>query len=273
MPFDTAAFAAALRTRRLGRPLHYAAAMASTNPTLLDAAAAGAAAPGTAALAEEQSAGRGRQRRLWHSPPDRNLYFSVLWESRQPAARLPQLAMVAALALREAVAAAFPELEIGLKWPNDLLDAAGRKLSGILCECPPWPSGAARRAVVIGVGLNVNAEAADFPPELAATAGSLRIASGRACSREELLADVFAALERWLERWERSADFRECADEWRRHDLLRGRQVAAMLPGQRRLEGVAEGIADDGVLLLRLADGATAAVSAGDVHLRVAPRA
>ena len=103
MPFDTAALEAALRTRCVGRRLLFAETMASTNQTLLEAAKAGRAVCGMVALCERQTAGRGRQRRLWHSPAGLNLYFSVLWESRQPPERMPQLAMVAALALREAL--------------------------------------------------------------------------------------------------------------------------------------------------------------------------
>ena len=267
MPFDVTAFEAALKTRRLGRRLLFAETMASTNQTLLDAAKAGTAVPGTVALCERQTAGRGRQRRLWHSPPGLNLYFSVLWESRQTAARMPQLAMVAALALRRALAEIAPEAAIGLKWPNDLWDGAGRKLSGILCECPPWRDDT--RQAVVGIGVNVNAAQEDFPPELATTAGSLRLATGRIFAREALLAVLLGHLETLLEAWEASTDFASFTDEWAAHDILKGRVIAVETPGGGLMRGRVLGVDGMGLLRLQGDDGAVTTITAGDVHLRV----
>ncbi len=267
MSFDTAALEAALRTRCVGRRLLFAETMASTNQTLLEAAKAGRAVCGMVALCERQTAGRGRQRRLWHSPAGLNLYFSVLWESRQPPERMPQLAMVAALALREALDAAAPEARIGLKWPNDLWDGAGRKLSGILCECPPW-QGETRQAV-IGIGVNVNAAREDFPPELAATAGSLRLATGRRLIRETLLGNILNLLEMKILEWEASAGFTAFTAEWEAHDILKGRTIAVDMPGGKILHGKVLGVDERGLLRLQGADGAVATVTAGDVHLHV----
>ncbi len=267
MSFDVAALTAALRTRIIGRQLLFAETMASTNQTLLDEAKAGRAVAGRTALCERQTAGRGRQRRLWHSPTGLNLYFSVLWESRQPPERMPQLAMVAALALREALAAAAPEAHIGLKWPNDLWDGAGRKLSGILCECPPW-RGETRQAV-IGIGVNVNAAREDFPPELAATAGSLHLATGRVFNREALLASILNYLETKMLEWETSVDFKAFTAEWDAHDILKGRTIAVEMPGSNILHGKVLGVDATGLLRLQEDDGAVTTVTAGDVHLRM----
>lgn len=260
-----------LDTEIVGRTMACEEEMLSTNQFLLDAVAGGEAVPGLVALCESQSAGRGRQRRLWHSPPGKNLYLSVLWKSRQPAQRLPQLAMLAALALHQAMKQCLPELRVGLKWPNDLWDGKGRKLSGILCECPPTNrADAAERWAVIGIGVNVNAQPEDFPPELSRTAASLAIDCGHAISREKLLALLLNSLDGLLAEWEASAGFGGFVERWNRHDILKGRRITVDLPGNTALSATVLGVTPEGLLQVASGSGGKPlVVSAGDVHLHL----
>ena len=143
--------------------------------------ARGGAAAGTAVAADEQTAGRGTRGRVWHSPRGLGLYLSIIL--RPPIADLPGLPLRAARAVCDAVQEA-TGLRAAVESPNDIY-WQGRKLGGILCEsvfAGPEPEFA-----IVGVGLNVNQTAADFPPDIADTAVSLRLATGRIFSPAALI--------------------------------------------------------------------------------------
>ena len=126
-----------------------------------------------------------------------------------------------------------------------------------------------RRIAVIGIGVNVNAAREDFPPELAATAGSLRLATGRRLVRETLLGNILNLLEIKMLEWDASAGFTAFTAEWEAHDILKGRTIAVDMPGGKILHGKVLGVDERGLLCLQGADGAVATVTAGDVHLHV----
>jgi BirA family biotin operon repressor/biotin-[acetyl-CoA-carboxylase] ligase len=278
---DAAALrAAAVRPGGLWRAVEVTERTGSTNSDLL-ARAVGGEPEGLVLAAEEQSAGRGRLGRTWVSPPRAALTFSVLL--RPPAALrarlgwLPLLAGVAVAAAVRAVAAADAEL----KWPNDVLAAAPGpagtrgKLGGILAE-------AAGDAVVVGIGLNVSAGAAELPPPGpgALPATSLRLARAGCLDRGALLAGILAGLERRYRAWalfgdtERSGLFGDTERSGLRAEYTAlcatlGRRVRVELPGGRALDGLAAGVDEDGRLLISVPPGAEVPVAAGDiVHLR-----
>ncbi len=198
--------------------------------------------------AERQTGGRGRQGRAWLSPAG-NLYASTLvrLQARDPPAAT--LALVAAVALHETASAFAPAARFQIKWPNDLLNE-GAKLAGILLE----RSG---DAVVIGIGANL----AHHPEDLARPATSLAALIGTAPDAGaflEVLADGFA---RWLGRW-RSDGLGAVRAAW----------LAAAHPLGTALstgagEGLFDGLDDTGALRLRLADGTSRVIHAGDVFL------
>src|SRR5882672_11001128 len=125
-------------------------ALGSTNAEALACVREGARGP-LWITADRQTAGRGRRGNVWNSPPG-NLYASLLLIGAAPAARLPELCFVAALALRDAVGAAAPSLaaRLNLKWPNDLL-LDGAKIAGILIEAE---SVGDKTVTVAGIGVN-----------------------------------------------------------------------------------------------------------------------
>lgn len=251
-----------LTTTSLGRHWVHEAELASTNRTA--AALAGAGAPaGLVVTAEAQSAGRGRQGRAWHSPPGLNLYVSVVLRPAVAVPRLPQIALVTGLALCRALRQACAGVAVSLKWPNDLW-VGSRKLAGILCEMDA--DGRRLRHVVVGVGLNVNLTRADLPAELSERATSLRLEAGQAQSRPRLLAAFLNAFEPALDDWLRADDLGPFLEELDGLSMLRGRRLR-IESGERVLEGTAAGLAADGRLRLRTADGAEVLIHSGDAHL------
>jgi len=188
---------------------------------------------GTVVVADAQTAGRGRMGRRWESPAGKNLYVSLLLRPSVPTVEAPLFALVAGVALADAVEAV--GVPASLKWPNDLY-CGERKAAGILAEMASDPEGV--RHVVIGVGLNVNMEEADFPPELRGTATSLRICGGRTFRRVDVLALLLNAFgTRYAEFI--AGGFASLRDGWDRRDLLRGRRVLL-----RRQVGEGWGTAD-----------------------------
>ena len=221
----------------------------STNRVAMEMAENGAK-HGTVVVADAQTDGRGRMGRRWVSPSGKNLYVSLLLRPSVPAVDAPRLALVAGVALADAVEAV--GVPVSLKWPNDLY-CGGRKAAGILAEMASDTDGV--RHVVIGVGLNVNMEESDFPQELRATATSLRILAGKAFRRVDVLARLLDAFGmRYAEFL--GGGFASLRDGWDRRDFLLGSRVLLRRQGGERW-GTADGL--DAVGALRfLPDGSTA---------------
>ena len=196
---------------------------------------------GTVVVADAQTAGRGRMGRRWVSPAGKNLYVSLLLRPPVPAVDATRLALVAGVALADAVEAV--GVPASLKWPNDLY-CGGRKAAGILAEMASDPDGV--RHVVIGVGLNVNMEEADFPPDLRGAATSLRIRAGRTFRRADVLARLLDAFgTRYAEFI--GGGFASLRDGWDRRDFLRGRRVLLRRQGGEGW-GTADGLDAAGAL-------------------------
>lgn len=242
----------------------------STNADLRASALAGAPA-GSVLVAEEQTAGRGRLDRSWHSEPGASLTFSVLLRPTgvPPASRswLPLLAGVA-------VATALPTVTgvaVSLKWPNDVLACGGssatagssRKLAGILAE-------QAGDAIVLGIGLNVSATSDELP---AGEATSLWLAGAADPNRHDTLVGMLRELEHWYLKWAKGPPPGDPDASGLRAAYLRvcstiGQDVRVELPGGGILAGRASDVDRSGRLLVTAPDGAHA-ISAGDVvHVR-----
>lgn len=174
-----------LKAKVVGRQLHCYDAVGSTNDVAFDLAAQGAQ-EGTVVLAEEQTAGRGRQGRTWHSPPGVGITMTCIL---RPPLHPPGFWIVtacASVAVCRAIAAQ-TGLRPAVKRPNDVL-VGGRKVCGILTE-------ARHNTVILGIGISVNHQWEDFPEELHDVATSLRIASGQRVDRIELLRKTLEALD------------------------------------------------------------------------------
>ncbi len=216
----------------------------STNSRAAEEAERGGA-HGTIVCADAQTGGRGRFDRRWESPPGLNLYVSLLLRPPVDPRRAPQLTLVTAVALAAAVedVAGIPSR---LKWPNDLY-LEGKKAAGILAE---MSTDADRlRHVVIGVGLNVNAQAGHFPGPLRKSATSLRMATGRTYRRAVVLARF---LDRFAESYREflAGGLAPLLPEWNRRSLLAGKRVMVRCP-DGDVWGTAAGVDESGRLLFR----------------------
>ena len=220
----------------LGRPRLHLRRTGSTNERARELALRGAP-HGTLVTAREQASGRGRQGRTWIGPPGRALLCSLV--VREPPRLLP-------LAVGVAVAEVAGR-EARLKWPNDVL-LGGGKVAGILIEGRPQEAWA-----VAGIGINVAVREGDLPAELWAQAASLGLTED---DLDSVLARLLTSLERWL-----PASEEEVMGEARARDALRGREIR-----WAEGEGRAEGLDDDGRLIVVTAAGTTS-LDAGEVHL------
>jgi len=254
---DTADADAVERAGRHAFPGFRLRARASTTSTqdVVRAAARAGAAPGFCCMAASQSAGRGRQNRTWTAPSGSALLFSILVRVQHP--RLGGVPIAAGLAVRAAIAAC-AGCESRLKWPNDIL-VAGRKLAGILCEVEP---GAPGHGTAVAIGAGVNLAVPSFPVEVAGVSLHELVESPPSASR--LLAAVLPELASRLEVLER-AGMAPLRTEWMEHAAGIGALVTATSRAGS-VTGVAEGIDDNGALIVR-GEGGAVRVLAGDVHI------
>ena len=237
-----------LRRGGFGEPYLYFRETGSTQDVLRE----GDHPHGAVALAEHQTAGRGRSGRRWEDAPASTLLFSVLIQPPAGAA-LQELSLVAGLAVATAIehTAMIPAL---VKWPNDVL-VDGGKVAGILLE-------ASGTRVVCGIGINVNQEPSVLPPTPRFPAVSLRVAAGHPFDRALVLVEVLAELERRYGQWLETG-LAGLVDDLGRRNALNGRRV--LVGGSRH--GTADAIAPDGRLTVVLDDGETTLVGSGEVEI------
>lgn len=224
---------------------------ASTNDELRGLAEGGAS-EGLVLLALQQTAGRGRRGAVWFSPAGESLAFSIVLRPEEPKALWPRLALAAGLAVAEAVESF--GLVAGIKWPNDVW-IGQRKVAGVLVE-------AGKDFAIVGIGLNVNSSS--FPPEIAEIATSLRIETARDHPRHEVLAAIirnFARRSRQI-----GTDFEYLLDSVRQRCVLTGHRVSLSTSNGPR-QGVIDGIAPGGELLLRTETGIERLIQADEVRI------
>ncbi len=255
-PFDITRFHSLLETRAFGRNMIFEASTGSTMYLARDAARSGAT-EGTLALADEQTAGRGRLGRNWVTPPALNLASTLVL--RPSPDLLRQIAMIAPLAVCDAIQQV-TGVCADIKWPNDV-QIAGKKVAGILIESDLTSE--VDGYALVGAGINVN-----FDPgaheEIRDIATSLKAATGGEVDRELVLASYLLHAERLYEAARSGTSPR---DRWRKRLVTLGQAAYASWPNGSAA-GVAEDVDEDGALLVRTDAGLLVSVEAGDVTLR-----
>ena len=213
---------------------------------------------GVVVLAEEQTQGRGRRGRSWHSPAGANLYLSLGWQFHGSVERLSGLSLAIGAMLAEAIARDF-EVDLALKWPNDLYHGE-RKLGGVLIELLGEQGGAI--PVVAGIGLNVNmpVEGTDF---IQRPWTDLATARGSQVDRNSLAAHLINQLTSGLTDIA-GGDIGGWLEQWRQRDFLHGRQV--LVEGTPTLAGKAVGVDQHGALLVNTETGQSV-VAGGEATL------
>ena len=216
------------------------------------------AAEGTIVIADHQTAGRGRFRREWLSPPQSSILLSIILYPRPE--ELPHINMAAALAVTQSIEKVVA-LKPVIKWPNDVL-IKGKKVSGILIEADM--QGGSLGYAIVGLALNVNLDTQAIP-EIAQTATSLKEMVGREVSRRDMLVSLLGEFEGLYQALRRGEPIDK---EWRRRLETLGKEIAVRC-GDEVKEGYAETVDEEGNLLLRYPDGSLATISAGDVTLHI----
>lgn len=235
------------------RAFQYYDAVDSTND-LAQAWLREGAQPGAVVIADEQLKGRGRKGRIWHTPPGVALAVSVVL--RPPQTALHQVSMLGALAVSDLLTET-GVTDVGIKWPNDV-QLNGRKVCGILPEAV-W-HGEQLLGVVLGMGVNVRV---DFTgTDLETTAISIEPALGKTFDRAELIARLLAHVDHWALLFGSDVLF----NAWCGRLNMLGKPVR-IVEENTATSGIAESVDADGVLLLRLLDGSTRRIIAGDVLL------
>lgn len=255
---STLELAPLLNTHDIGRVVHYEEACTSTNEIAYQLAREGSF-HGELVIAERQTAGRGRRGRTWVSPSGLNLYCSIVLRPELPPQRAPELTLVTAVALAQTLRDAGVEAQI--KWPNDV-QVGGKKIGGILTELSAEPERV--HFVIVGVGVNLNAQPTDFPDDVSTVATSLAIARGERVPRALFTAAFLTRLEEWLDTHAEEG-FEPVRAEWKQLAVTIGQQVLVKTE-RAELQGFAEDIDADGALLVKTADGRVERILAGDVE-------
>nr|WP_235945849.1 biotin--[acetyl-CoA-carboxylase] ligase [Saccharibacillus alkalitolerans] len=249
-----------LSTERFGRHLTVLAKTDSTQ-TEAEKRAREGAPEGTLVVAEEQMSGRGRQGRVWHSPPGRGVWMSAVLRPEGPLTAVPQLTLLAAVAVCRAIRTV-SGVEAGIKWPNDLL-ADGRKLCGILLEAV-IEDGRVRHCIM-GIGIDANLEESDYPEELRDKVTSLRRESGAEVDRSALIAAVMNEFEALYALYAESG-FDPIRSLWESLSVTLGREISVRdARGERR--GIAHSLGTQGELMMQTENGAVVPVYSGDIEL------
>ncbi|GEK34138.1 biotin--[acetyl-CoA-carboxylase] ligase [Kurthia sibirica] len=257
---DAARIKAALDTPTFGQAIHYFDTLPSTQPVAHQLAQEGAAA-GTVVICEEQTAGRGRMQRQWVSQKGKGIWMSVILRPDVPPYEAPQFTLVAAVAIVKAI-----EDVVGIspkiKWPNDLL-IDSLKITGILTELQADPDYV--NALIMGLGINVNHMADDFPDDIKDIATSLKIQSGKEIDRAHLVARILYYLEFYSDKYV-AEGFIPIKKEWENYSCTIGQKIKVTTV-KEVFHGVAVGITNDGVLKVQLPDGETKSVYSADIEL------
>lgn len=248
-----------IHTKWAGKTVHFAEEIDSTNLWIKRLAEEGAA-HGTLALAEFQSAGRGRLGRSWQAPERSSVMMSLLLRPEFE----PQYASMLTLVMGLAVAQAVEKLGFApsIKWPNDVV-LSRKKICGILTEMSASEGRIGH--VVIGVGINVNIR--EFPEEMADKATSLCLEAGHDFERSAVPGLVMEAFEGNYDKFVQTCDLRLLTEDYERILANKDQPVRVLHP-TAPYEGIARGITETGELLVERSGGTVSRVSAGEVSVR-----
>jgi BirA family biotin operon repressor/biotin-[acetyl-CoA-carboxylase] ligase len=248
-----------LRTEWMGKKVHYFNSVDSTNSTAYQLALDGAK-EGEVVIGESQEKGRGRLGRQWVSPPFLNLYLSVVLRPKIPPHQASLITFMAAVAAAETI-----ERHSGLipsiKWPNDLL-LREKKVAGLLNEIPSETDRI--HFIILGMGVNLNMDAKEFPKDIRTQATSLKAEKGRPVSRKAFAALLLEELERWYDIFLKEGGT-PVLKAWRDRAQIQGKEVRVTSFDDVRI-GRAVDVDSDGALILETRGGERKRIVAGDVE-------
>ena len=247
-----------LGTQVVGRSVFSYDSLDSTNDAAFQLGEKGAK-EGACVFAEYQKKGRGRLGRAWVSPKGKNLILSVLLKPKLSPSQVSRITLMAGVSAVRAIRSVTTR-SLGIKWPNDIL-YQDKKVGGILTEMSAEPD--AVRFIVLGIGINVNADPRELPPG----STSLKAIMGKTADRVGFARALLKELDADYKRF-REGNFQALARSWEEYSATSGKRVSAAVQG-RKVQGQATGIDEDGALWIRKDDGLQERILAGDIeHLR-----
>lgn len=249
-----------LKTETMGQNICYYDELSSTNTRAKELGEAGAP-EGTLVIADSQNAGKGRRGKSWVSPKGKDIYMTVLLYPQINQEQAPQLTLVAAVSVAKAIREV-TGLECGVKWPNDIV-LCGKKICGILTEMSSEPD--CIHYVVVGIGINVNMQA--FPDEIKDMATSLLIEGKQSTCRAKLTASVLNHFEQDYQSFCEHQSLRGLRKEYDSLLINNGKDVK-IVGIQEEYSGIAQGIDEDGRLLVAMPGGIVRKVVSGEVSVR-----
>jgi BirA family biotin operon repressor/biotin-[acetyl-CoA-carboxylase] ligase len=252
---------AGLTSTLIGTRLEHLKQTVSTNADAFRLAEEGACA-GTVVIADSQTGGKGRRGRIWTSPDGVNIYCSVVLRPAIMPHEAPQLTFISAVAVARAIEQS-SGLVAQIKWPNDLL-ISGCKVAGLLNEMSAETDGV--NFVILGIGVNLNMTADQFPTDLRYPATSLLLASGTPVDRNRFMTILLNELDQLYQEF-LCHGFTSIREEWQLRCNAHGRRVAVSDGGADSVEGEFAGIDPDGALLLRSDDTKLHRITCGDVRI------
>ncbi|WP_341323035.1 biotin--[acetyl-CoA-carboxylase] ligase [Solibacillus sp. FSL H8-0523] len=250
-----------LTTKRYGQQVHYFERVESTQLVAHDLVRQGVP-DGTLVIAEHQTAGRGRMQREWESSEGKGIWMTLIIRPEIAPHQAPQFTLVTAVAVVNAMKVSFQNFTPQIKWPNDIL-VNGKKTTGILTEMIAEENRI--QALLIGIGINVNQEQADFPDALQTIATSVAIEEGQQVDRVQLVAKVLDFLEHYGDHYVKHG-FPLIKKLWEESSCTIGSQVRATTL-REVVEGEAIAITDSGVLEIRQANGEIKGVYSADIEI------
>ncbi|MCA1027131.1 biotin--[acetyl-CoA-carboxylase] ligase [Cytobacillus kochii] len=249
-----------LKTKILGSHIHYEESVDSTQKVAHQLATDGAC-EGTIVVAEEQISGRGRMDRKWISPKYTGVWMSVILRPQLPPHRAPQLTLIAAVAVVQAIEEV-TGLTAEIKWPNDVL-INGKKVTGILTEMQADADRIV--SIIMGIGINVNQKLEDYPEEIQPIATSLAIEKKEEISRAQIIQTLLFNLEKLYQLYLQNG-FQPIRILWESYAISIGKNIKARtLSGT--IAGKAIGITDEGILLLEDEAGVRHQIYSADIDL------
>lgn len=257
--YDQSTISQLIHTKWAGKTVHFVQKIDSTNNWAKDLAKAGAP-HGALAVAEFQTAGKGRLGRSWKAEEGSSVMMSLVLKPDFSPECAPMLTLVMGLSIAQAVE--MLGIPVSIKWPNDVV-VSRKKICGILTEMALEASSV--RYVVIGVGINVNTE--EFPREIQDKATSLLLETGHAYDRNQLIAYVMERFEENYDKFMQTQNMEKLLDAY--DALLANKeQPVRVLDSREPYEGIAHGINENGGLIVEKDNGCTVCVRAGEVSVR-----
>lgn len=249
-----------VKTSWAGTKVYYRKETASTNEDAKDLADDGAT-HGSLVVTEYQSGGKGRRGRVWTAEKGSTVAMSLILKPDFSPSKASRLTLLMALAVAEVIHH-ITDLDVKIKWPNDII-VNGKKVCGILTEMSAEPDYI--NYVIIGVGINVNNT--EFPDEIKETATSLLNEKGDRIGRTDLIVGIMDFFEYYYNVYEENQDIADFVDLYESYLVNKDKEVRVLDP-KGEYKGIAQGINDNGELIVQKEDGSFVRVDSGEVSVR-----